>query len=119
MSCHDFGKTSWNWCLAGERARSRSLPRYDDKPATPAKIVSARPDTIWLARNVITRNAWIAASAAPASAATPIAPSNATLVVAWKRWTAQKPITAPTSIIPSTPRFSTPDRSASNSPSAP
>ena len=29
--------------------------------------MSARPETIWFARNVIVRNAWIAASAAPAS----------------------------------------------------
>ena len=44
---------------------------------------------------------------------------NHSLVVAWNRSTAQKPITAPTSIIPSTPRLSTPERSASSSPSAP
>ena len=39
-------------------------------PPTPAKIVSASPDTIWFARSVMTRNAWISAIDAPASAAT-------------------------------------------------
>ena len=28
------------------------MPRYDDRPAAPAKIVNANPDTIWLARSV-------------------------------------------------------------------
>ena len=44
---------------AGWSARFRSLPRYDDSPAAPAKIVSASPETIWFARSVTTRNAWI------------------------------------------------------------
>ena len=103
---------------AGASARLRSLPRYDESPTAPAKIVSARPETIWLARSVITRKAWIAAIAAPASAATTTAAASAIPVFAWTCCTVQKPITAPTSIIPSTPRLSTPDRSASSSPSA-
>ena len=62
----------------GWSARSRSLPRYDESPAAPAKIVSASPETIWFARSVITRNAWISAIAAPASAATTTAAASAT-----------------------------------------
>ena len=112
------GKTAWNVWFAGRSARFRSLPRYDESPPAPAKIVSASPDTIWLARSVITRNAWIAAIAAPARQPPTTAASSTIAVVAWTRWTAQKPITAPTSIIPSTPRLSTPDRSVSSSPSA-
>ena len=69
----------------------------------------ASPETIWLARNVITRNAWISAIAAPASAATPTAAASESPAPKWKRCTAQKPMTAPISIIPSTPRLSTPD----------
>ncbi len=79
--------------------------------------MSASPETIWLARNVIVTKAWIDAISAPASAATMIPAASAIAVVGWKRCTDQKPITAPTSIIPSTPRFSTPERSASSSPS--
>ena len=50
-------------------------------------MVSARPETIWLARSVITRNAWIDASAAPAIAATTTAAVSDTRPVTWKRWT--------------------------------
>ena len=57
------------------------------------------------------------AIAVPASAATPIAAARESHVVACRRCTVQKPKTAPTSIIPSTPRLSTPERSASSSPS--
>ena len=81
-------------------------------------VVTARPETIWFARSVMTRNAWISAIAAPASAATRTAAVSTTAESPCTRWTAQKPITAPTSIIPSTPRLSTPERSASSSPSA-
>ena len=45
------------------------MPKYADSPSPPAKIVSASPDTIWLARRVIVRKAWIAAIAAPPAAA--------------------------------------------------
>src|SRR3954449_1870076 len=65
--CRLCGRNGWNECLAGESASSRSLPRYDERPAAPAKIVSARPETIWLARSVTTRNARTAAMAAPAA----------------------------------------------------
>src|SRR5213596_2316907 len=54
-------------------------------------MVSASPDTIWLARSVITRKAWISAMAAPASAATPIAAASAGPVATCSRCTAQKP----------------------------
>ena len=48
-------------------ASPSSLPKYAERPSPPAKIVSASPDTIWLARRVTVRNAWIAAIAAPAA----------------------------------------------------
>src|SRR5437762_13442537 len=89
------GKTGWNCACAGFAPRLKSLPRYDERPAAPAKIVSARPETIWLARRVITRNAWISEVIIPARAATAIAAASATGVLAWKRCTVQKPITAP------------------------
>src|SRR5690349_16102725 len=105
--CHDVGNTGENDWRAGASASLRSLPRYDERPAAPAKIVSASPETIWFARSVTTRKAWINASAAPARAATTTASPRDPV-----RWTPQNPITAPTSIIPSTPRFRTPERSA-------
>jgi ABC-type uncharacterized transport system permease subunit len=40
-----------NDCRAGWSATFRSLPRYDESPAAPAKIVSASPETIWFARS--------------------------------------------------------------------
>src|SRR5262249_36572460 len=81
------GKTGWKLWGGGLGARFRSLARYDERPAAPAKIVSARPDTIWLARSVITRNARIAAIAAPATAAVPIATARETALVACTRCT--------------------------------
>ncbi len=91
---------------------------YDDRPAAPAKIVSARPETIWFARRVTTRNARISAQPAPATAAAATAIGSASPAEPPTCWTHRKPITAPISIIPSTPRLSTPERSASSSPSA-
>ena len=41
-------------------------------------MVSASPETIWFARSVITRNAWMSAIAAPASAATATAAASET-----------------------------------------
>jgi hypothetical protein len=111
--CHECGRNGPNECFAGWPATFRSFPRYDESPAAPAKIVNASPETIWFARSVMTRNAWMSAIAPPAIAATRIASSNEPV-----RCTAQNPITAPTSIIPSTPRLRTPERSASSSPRA-
>ena len=54
--------TASNEYRAGLSARLKSLPRYDDSPAAPQKIVSASPETIWFARSVITRNARISAA---------------------------------------------------------
>ncbi len=117
--CIEDGNNAWNEWSAGTPERFRSLPRYDESPTPPAKIVRARPDTTWLARNVITRNAWIDAIAAPLTAAITIAAISVPATPRWMRWSAQNPATAPISIIPWTPRFSTPERSVSNSPSAP
>ena len=94
------------------------MPRYDESPAAPAKIVSASPETIWFARSVMTRNAWISAIARAGDGAAPTAIGERDARRAADALHAQKPITAPTSIIPSTPRLSTPERSASSSPSA-
>ena len=58
------------------------------------------------------------ATAAPASAATAIAAQSASGPGPPRRCTTKNPIAAPTSIMPSTPRLRTPERSASNSPSA-
>ena len=63
------------------------------------------------------RNAWINEVAAAASAATATAVSKLSQPGPPTVCTAQKPLTAPTSIMPSTPRLSTPERSASSSPS--
>ena len=84
-SCIPDGRNAWNVLAAGWSARLRSLPRYDDSPAAPAKIVSARPDTIWFARSVMTRNAWIAAMTVPANAATASASTSVAAVPACTR----------------------------------
>jgi hypothetical protein len=40
------GKTAWKECEAGTSERLRSLPRYEERPAAPAKMVRASPETI-------------------------------------------------------------------------
>ena len=110
---------SLNWCFGGTSASPRSLPRYDDSPRPPAKIVSARPETIWLARSVIDEEREDQRDRrAPTNAAVSTASEQRDAAGPGARCIAQNPITAPTSIIPSTPRLSTPERSASSSPSA-
>src|SRR4051812_12474639 len=74
-------------------------------------MVKARPHATWLARRVSVRKPNSSAISAPATAAT-ARPSNGLPVDA----VAMKPAAAPTSIIPSTPRLSTPARSAISSP---
>ena len=102
--------------LIGVKSVSSGLPSIDlpmnvDRPVP--KIVSARPDTIWLARSVTHKKAWIDENSAPATLP-PISASHSE-PDASPIWNA---ITAPISIMPSTPRLSTPDFSASSSPSA-
>ena len=46
---------------------SQTWPRYDDRPSIPAKMVMARPETIWLTRMVMVKKAWMSAIAAPAT----------------------------------------------------
>src|SRR5262245_23535443 len=76
-------------------------------------MVSARPDATWLARSVSASTPNSAAITAPlAMAATK---ASVTLLVAM---TVEKPAMAPTIIMPSTPRLSTPERSATSSPVA-
>src|SRR5206468_4860487 len=89
------GKTAWNRWGAGLAARCRSLARYDESRAAPAKIVSARPETIWLARRVITRKARIAAVNAPASPAAPTAAASETALAACIRCPGQHANAAP------------------------
>ena len=72
------------------------MPRYDDSPAAPAKIVSASPDTIWFARSVIDEERVDRTPAtAPANAATPIPAASDTVDPASTLCTAQNPMTAP------------------------
>ena len=81
---------------------TKAAPMSAERPMP--KMVSARPVATWLASSVRVSTAKISASAAPARAA-------ATRPSVWlpvTRVTA-KPVTAPASIMPSTPRFSTPD----------
>src|SRR3954452_6397428 len=74
-------------------------------------MVKASPQATWLARRVSVRKPNSSAISAPASAAT-ARPSSGLPVDA----VAMKPAAAPTSIMPSTPRLSTPARSAISSP---
>ena len=82
----------------------------------PAKIVMARPETIWFTRIVIVKNAWISAIAPPATMEAKTARIKTSPADQCNFCETQKAVTAPMSIIPSTPRFSTPERSASSSP---
>ena len=85
------------------RTRARPVPRN----------VSARPETTWSARNGMVITPWTRLSRPPASIATRT-PSHGLPVAT----PVAKPATAPISIIPSTPRLRTPDRSAKISPIA-
>src|SRR3954447_23025924 len=89
----------------------RPSPRTRASPVP--RNVRARPDTTWSARRWIVTIAWRSARRPPTSIAamTPIHGLPVDRVV-------EKPATAPMSIIPSTPRFRTPARSAKISPIA-
>ncbi len=82
----------------------------------PAKIVTARPETIWFTRMVIDNTAWMRAIAAPATMEARTASSSTSAVAPCVFCETKNAVTAPMSIIPSTPRLSTPERSASSSP---
>lgn len=78
----------------------------------------ARPDTIWPTRKVMVSTAW---SKAVSPAATMAASSARTMDAVPRLWlwmAAHVAATAPMSIIPSTPRLSTPARSVTISPRA-
>ncbi len=72
-----------------------------------------KPTATWLARRLIARTAKPRARPAPASMATMMASS---------RWPVDimvtKPVTAPTTMVPSTPMLRTPERSVTSSPRA-
>jgi len=79
-------------------------------------MVSARPDTIWLARKPTTRIAWIEDVASAARPPIVVASNRTIQSGPVMCCTLQKAVTAPISIIPSTPRLRTPERSARSSP---
>src|SRR5882724_579195 len=76
-------------------------------------MVKARPDATWLAASPSVRAAKTADSAAP-----PRMPHKAPMRIDPERYAPAKPQAAPTIIMPSTPRLSTPARSTTNSPEA-
>src|SRR3989442_782039 len=51
--------TALNSCSLACPPRCPMLPRYEESPAAPAKMVSANPETIWLARRLTASTAWI------------------------------------------------------------
>ena len=71
-----------------------------------ARKLTAKPLTIWSARRWIEKNAWISASSAPKSMA--ISRPTTQLPLQIEPQTAKN---APISIIPSSPMFTTPERS--------
>ena len=101
--------------VAGKSARWSSLPKYADSPSPPAKIVSARPETIWLARSVMVEQRVDGRQRRPRRAAAPTARQDHGVGA---MDTLRGPVShgGAESIIPSTPRLSTPERSASSSP---
>ena len=92
-------------------AFERPSPRTRARPVPSS--VRDNPDTIWSASKWIVTTAWRRLRAAPASIAA-ATPSHGFPVAT----TVAKPATAPISIMPSTPRFTTPARSAKISPRA-
>jgi hypothetical protein len=97
--------------LARAGTPTTELPRIAASPVPP--IVSPSPEMIWFAPSVTQKNACRLATSAPArrDAAMPVVSDPVSFI-------ARNPETAPTSIIPSSPRLITPARSATVSPSA-
>ena len=89
---------------------TKESPISDESPVP--KIASASPVGTWLELSSSTSTAKISADSAPPTSA-PAQPSHGLPV----RTVAPNPEIAPISIIPSTPRFSTPDFSTTSSPS--
>jgi len=61
----------------------------------PAKIVTARPETIWFTRMVIDSTAWMRAIAEPATMEARTARSNTNAVGPWVFWETKNAVTAP------------------------
>lgn len=78
----------------------------------------ARPATVWLVRNVMQRNACRSDVSAPAAMPMRIERSTVNQAEPPMCCDAQAPVTAPMSMVPSTPRFSTPLRSVNTPPKA-
>src|SRR6476660_8629658 len=95
--------------LSGSGLPTRLRPRKAERPV-PSRV-RARPLTTWLARSPTVTTAWREAIAAPARIA-PRIPTQALPLQIVKA----TPASAPISIIPSTPRLRTPERSLSSSP---
>src|SRR5579885_1237928 len=93
------------------RAPTKPAPASPEIPMP--RMVSARPEATWFAASPSTISANTAASAAPARmpASAPRSELPVTIATA-------KPHDAPISIMPSTPRLSTPARSTTSSPAA-
>ncbi|CAB4731314.1 unannotated protein [freshwater metagenome] len=81
-------------------------------------MVIARPETVWLTRSVIVANACSRAAADPAAIPANNASDRTSQPGPSTREAVHDAQTAPISIMPSTPRFSTPERSVSTPPSA-
>ena len=79
----------------------------------PARKVSAKPETIWSARRVTEKSAWIRASSRPANIPISRPITHEPLTSAPHR-----PQKAPISIMPSSPMLMTPLRSENRPPSA-
>ena len=79
-----------------------------------ARKLSAKPDTIWSARSVTAKNAWMSASAPPAAM-----PSSSPGSQPPRTSAPKIPKNAPISIMPSRPMLTTPARSLITPPSAP
>ena len=78
-----------------------------------ARKVSAKPETIWSARRVTEKSAWIRASSPPATIPTSRPMTHEPVTSAPHR-----PQNAPISIMPSSPMLMTPLRSENRPPSA-
>ena len=98
-------------------ASAAATPMYGlpSRPLRPTpSMASARPDTTWFARSVMLAKACSSDTAAPAATAASMPSQGLPVATA-----VMKPVTAPTDIMPSTPRLRMPDRSATISPRVP
>src|SRR5947209_188123 len=99
-------------CAAGVmRSPTKPAPIRPDRP-TP-RMVSAKPDATWLTASPSAISAKISDISVPATM-----PNRAPMKIEPVSQAPPKPQAAPTIIMPSTPRLSTPERSVTSSPVA-